>query len=709
MESVWTVYSNGMPSVAPVRRMFAEQTINFVRYSDPKVKAYVVVNGQSIANDFNAALDEYGATPEEKDLVQAVQIPNQTIWHIDFGPFPIIHKDTDTLAFADFVYYHPRHIDDAMPARIGHDFYKDVTLFHMPFPFEGGNIQSDGEGMCATTNRALSNTGFSELKVANLLKKYAACEETVVVKDITDDGTGHIDMFFKWADVDHVIFGAYEDEITYTLPDGATVTVPLPGSVAPDYASTYATNKKRMDDNAALFAGMTAANGKPFKVSRLSMMTRFRDNFGNLPRTFINSTFTNGVNVYPSYSSYSCVDAGGAPCTVDADCGGNEYCAVGKCTGKVNAAQTAVGCDALMPCPSGLECVEDPLKVALKAQVQDQWQEALPEMTHVGLTADRIALWSGAIHCITRTIPNKKFAKVVDDGQCIDGTCGCVEGGYTGACGGDDDCYGPQMLCGCDICFGKCPGGNNCTDDADCAMGGNIVEGSCAFDPAQPCYGEEPEPLASCGNLPAEGMCVGNKLSWCDNGQAKQLECATCCGWDAGNKFFNCINDPAICAETCIDECSNVGETGCSVALDKAWVCVEECGCKKRKFMACEGGKCEASLGGCSAIGGDSTAWDKPQCDPDYVAPDGPDPVCPGDEPDAGATEPDAGGSTDGTGSPDTVSGEDAGGAGNAGGGSGGGGDSGCTAAHTSGSSAPVWLLFAMVAALVWRRRGLVG
>ena len=51
MQAVWTTYTNGMPSSKAVRRMFAEQTINFIRYSTPKVKANVIVSNGSGARE----------------------------------------------------------------------------------------------------------------------------------------------------------------------------------------------------------------------------------------------------------------------------------------------------------------------------------------------------------------------------------------------------------------------------------------------------------------------------------------------------------------------------------------------------------------------------------------------------------------------------------------------------------------------------------
>ncbi|MCO4761067.1 MAG: agmatine deiminase family protein [Myxococcales bacterium] len=692
MQGVWTSYSNGMVNSKAVRRMFAEQTINFIRHSTPKVRAYVIVNNANVGNDFMKAVTQYGIKDSEKAFITIVTLPVQTIWHIDYGPFPMIEKKTGNVAFTDFVYYPNRQYDDALPTRIGHEFYKDATVYRMPFGFEGGNVQTDGKGTCMTSFRALKNTGFSALKMRNMLKNYMACEKTLIVQDISDDGTGHIDMFFKWSSENEVIMGKYENDITLDYDgDGKSETLPMPGAVAADYQKTFKLNQKRMEENTALFESTTAANGKKYKVHRLSMMTRFKDEYGNLPRTFINSTFTNGVNVYPSYTPKSCQNPAGSVCKQDSDCASGEHCGAGKCT----KGPVLTGCDEIVKCASGLSCVSDPLKVAIIAQVQKQWETALPDMKHVGLRADTIALWSGAIHCITRTIPTGKFVKAIDDGNCLGGTCGCSEGGMTGACSADTDCFGPAWICDCNVCKGKCKGANkNCTDDADCAPSGatlaDIVAGSCVIDSAQTCAGQQPSAgnKSSCGSLSYEGHCQGKALKFCSpsGGGAKQLTCGNCCGWSSDSKAYDCL-DSSLCGK-CAPECDKAGETGCGVQGKHSWTCVDEGGCLKRKWNYC-GDTSQCNAGVCSET-------KQLTCPPKT-------------EKDAGSTEADAGstGSDIGGGTGVKLDGE-----GTDGGGTtktGGGGDSsGCTAAPTSRGSGWLALLLAALALVAVRRRRVV-
>ncbi len=595
MQSVWTTYSNGMPNSKAVRRMMAEQTIQFVRHSKPQVKAYAIVNNATVAADFHKALSEYGITPAEKAFVQTVTLPNQTIWLMDYSGFPLVDKVTGQVAFADWIYYQPRHLDDALGTRVGTQFYPG-TAYRVPFPFEGGNIQADGHGQCATTTRALKNTGYSAAKVRNILKRWSACDTTYILKDITDDGTGHLDMFFKWLAPDHVLISRYEDSLTLDYNgDGTQETLVMPGKVAKDYSQTWALNRQRMEDNVALFKAATTYKGGSFKVSRLTMMTRFKDTYGDLPRTFINSTFTNGVNVYPSYTTLSCRNNFGASCMTDNACPQGQHCAAGKCT----QGPTAQGCDALVACPSGLSCVSDPFKVALTARAQQQWQDAMPAMKHVGLRADSIAMWSGAIHCITRTLPKGPITKTVADALCVQGTCGCEPGGAVHACTGHSQCTGPARMCDCQVCKGTCKGsGKSCTDDTDCGVPAAL--GACVVDPKVACGatggGSDP-----CGGVTFEGQCQGKQLSYCD-GSLKKQSCQGCCGWDAQSGYYNCLSGAA--CNGCVDECGAVGQTGCSSKGTHAWTCSKVGGCLVRSWTPCAGGCSQGQCGGGSSGGG---------------------------------------------------------------------------------------------------------
>lgn len=607
MQEVWTTYSSGMPANKPVRRMYAEQTKAFAGAGAVRV----IVPDQAAAQDFSAALVSVGMSQVDIDAkVKYVVLPHNAIWHIDYGPVPIVDLVDGHQSFVDFVYYKNRHLDDAVPTRLAEDYFKNVTTYRMPFAFEGGNFQADGLGTCATSFRALQNTGFSELTVRNILKRYLGCQNTLIMKDITDDGTGHIDMFFKWISPDAVMLGEYVDAIELDYDgDGKLDSIVNPDKIATavnadfkvPYKQVWAENKARMNEMAALWASTTAPNGNKYKVFRLPMMTRFQDQYGDVPRTFINSTFFNKVNAFPSYTTKSCRNASGAICKSNLDCAVGSHCAAGRCT----VGETASGCDELLPCSSGQQCITDPLKVALEQKAYQVWKQALPDYTHVGIRADTIALWSGAIHCITRTLPAKPMSKSVANGLCVQGNCGCSSGGTTQSCTDSAQCFGGKWLCNCNICKGTCAGGSKvCTDDGDCSANGTtVVAGACKLAVGQGCYGQPATPpnpgSGACGGVSFEGQCSGGTLNYCDNGLQSQA-CQGCCGWDAANGYYNCLTGN-VCSG-CINECQP-GQGGCSSEATHSWLCAQDGACFKRIYSVCAQG-CSGTTGKCVGGGG---------------------------------------------------------------------------------------------------------
>ncbi|GMV41147.1 MAG: hypothetical protein AMXMBFR64_28630 [Myxococcales bacterium] len=554
-----TTYSDGVKGNKNVRQTIVD--IVYHTIVDAHSKAGVIVASQATANDFTAGLKAKGASDAMiTDKIQYIIMPNDSIWLIDYGPVPVVEAETGTLAFGDFRYYHNRYLDDAIPTRLAHETF-GVSAYRMPISTEGGTFQADGVGVCYTAERALQYSGMTNAEFLKVWKDYLSCDQLVVMKDITDDGTGHIDMFFKLAAPDLTLLGEYQDK--YVVD---------------------ATNKKRMDDNKTLLEALALPEGKTMKVVRAP----FPSKKNNVPRTFLNSTLINGVNLWPVYS-----DAKDA-----------------------------------------------------EAEALAAWQEVLPDWNHVGILCDDIAQWSGTVHCVTRTIPEGNLQKWIPDGQCNGGQCTPASAdGYDGACFGTskDQCWGPDWVCECPLCTpdGKCyaptceghcgsdqPTDAGCYCDAACVQygdccgdyqqvcgggGGEGCEGKCGSDQptAAGCYcddscvqygdccsdyatlcGGEP---TGCGGVTYEGCCAenGTKLQYCENDKLTVLNCAeNGCGWDGTNGFYDCGKEgedpsgenPRVCTE-CVPSCGDAkcGDDGCGGS----------CGsCGPNEY--CDAGACKA-------------------------------------------------------------------------------------------------------------------
>ena len=456
-------------------------------------QVWIVADGNSPKNSFKNKLKANGISSETiAEQVVFFDIENDAFWFIDYGPFPLINTDSQTMAFGDWIYYHQRILDDAIPTRLGNQL--GINTYRSPFPFEGGNFQADGVQFCYYGERTFYYSGLSQAQVEKINADYFGCQDSVVLKEITNDGTGHIDMFFKLAGKHTAIVGDY------------TVV-------------TDATNKKRMDDDAKLLESLVYDDGSPaITVYRLPMPHASQ----GTPRTFINSTLMVSadesvkINLWPMY-------------TVDKD---------------------------------------------LEAEAVQVWEESMPDWQHIGIISDEISLLSGAVHCVTRTIPALPFEKWAPDGECVDSQCVSDEGSYDGPCiptfEPDPGCWGPQWECLCNNCNSSsckipascgddsCDAGENCFNciqDCPCGAGSscNLSTGQCdacgngTCDDTENCTtcpadcGCESGTACSfglctqypCGGVMYQGCCDGKSVAYCNLGQLGVEDCgAQSCGWD---------------------------------------------------------------------------------------------------------------------------------------------------------------------------------
>ena len=499
MKAMLMTYTNSIQFDAPVAQTMKDSMAGALNAGEVWIISNNATTQQGLVDD----LLDMGVKQSLIDSnLKFYDIDHDSIWHIDYGPLPLVNEDTQTVAFADFKYYHDRYKDDAIPTRLGNAV--GTVTYRSPFDFEGGNFQADGDEFCYFGERVYYYTGMTYNDVNNVMKKYYGCKEAVVLKEITDDGTGHIDMFFKLGGK-HVAFVG-----NYTV-----VSDPV--------------NKPRMNDNAKLLESLDYSDGSEgITVYRIP----FPHKQAGTPMTYINSTLYSSadgsykVNLWPMY-------------TFDKD---------------------------------------------LEAQALQAWQEGLPDWDHVGVVSDKIALYSGAVHCVTRTIPALPFAKWVEDGQCVGGVCEGGTDGYDGICIPDteDDpgCWGPKWEClcnDCDVASCKFPascGDGNCAANegcfncpADCGCSGaqvcNLFTGKCTSNACGDGTCDDDENCSTCskdcgcsgglecafgvcvadacGGITYDGCCDGSMLVYCDAGELVTQECGGGgCGWVVTSKWYDC-------------------------------------------------------------------------------------------------------------------------------------------------------------------------
>jgi len=169
----------------------------------------------------------------------------------------------------------------------------NVDTYRMPFSSEGGNIQATTDGVCFTSTRQrsfnLALNSQSSLEDLQSIqgsdaaatmrlewREWLGCEDVLYLYDITNDGTGHLDMLFKATSDSDLLVAEYN-------------------AAAPD-----SLNGPRMDANAALLLGYTRPSGGAFAVRRIPMA----GSYASTPFTYLNSVLLvsggRRINMWPT-------------------------------------------------------------------------------------------------------------------------------------------------------------------------------------------------------------------------------------------------------------------------------------------------------------------------------------------------------------------------------------------------------------------------
>lgn len=212
------------------------------------------------------------ARGQSDEAVEFVSVPHNTMWTRDYGPF-IVRQPNGSPAMTDLIYVGAdRRKDDLVPWWLGKNY--SLPVVHVPLTLEGGNLLSNGRGLCLTTTKVLLKNrerGLEDDEILRLLDQYFGAEQTVVLEPLQRESTGHVDMFAVFVDADTVLVGRYDASID---PQNAAI----------------------LDRNALRLANVLY-EGRPLEVVRVPMPSNADGKF----RTYTNAVFANGVLLLPRY------------------------------------------------------------------------------------------------------------------------------------------------------------------------------------------------------------------------------------------------------------------------------------------------------------------------------------------------------------------------------------------------------------------------
>jgi agmatine/peptidylarginine deiminase len=206
--------------------------------------------------------------------IRFLHIVHDSMWIRDYGPFSVQrHDGQPEIVDAKYDREVGRANDDFVPVVVAK--HLGMSVVRAPVLLEGGNLLSNGEGLCITTTALLDNNADREIddgQVHRILHRYFGAEQAVFLEPLIGESTGHVDMFALFVSPDTVVVGSYDP-----------LTDPVNAAV--------------LDRNAACLAQTRTSRG-PLRVVRIPMP----DNTDGVWRTYTNVIFANGVLMVPVYA-----------------------------------------------------------------------------------------------------------------------------------------------------------------------------------------------------------------------------------------------------------------------------------------------------------------------------------------------------------------------------------------------------------------------
>jgi len=215
------------------------------------------------------------------DRVDVVQDRIASVWIRDFGGLWAMAGGRRTLV--DGSYYADCVEEDAWPTRFAD--HHGIEVRRNPLPLEGGNLLSDGLGTCFTTTSLAERAQLRPKAVSAHLRAWLGCERVVMLEPLVGDESEHVDVFLSLADAG-----------TLLLAEADPVADPE--------------NHHRLELQARALQGLMAADGRPYRVTRVPLAPSIPHPETGEPavRSYLNLLPFNGGVIVPRYEGAGAVE-----------------------------------------------------------------------------------------------------------------------------------------------------------------------------------------------------------------------------------------------------------------------------------------------------------------------------------------------------------------------------------------------------------------
>lgn len=246
--------------------------VEMVRACEDVGVVYIVVENTATMSECTNLLLANGVPV---DNIEYMYHPINAMWSRDYGAHFVWGETSGEISLVDWQYYDSRPNDDEIP-----DFQADqwhMNFYETPMYHEGGNYMSDGHGtvMCSTVLYD-DNPSWSHAQCIQELINYYGASDVYVYQKISQDATGHIDLWAK-------------------MLNDTTVLVAQMQPGDPNYAL--------VEQHAAAIAQVPTIYGTPFEVVRCPMPSLYYWWIFPYYKSFLNSLIFNGKVLVPIYAT----------------------------------------------------------------------------------------------------------------------------------------------------------------------------------------------------------------------------------------------------------------------------------------------------------------------------------------------------------------------------------------------------------------------
>ncbi len=215
-----------------------------------------------------------------------IELPTNDTWTRDYGVITI--EDDGETKFLDFTFdgwggKFDAHLDNDVNKALQQKGYFGTTPFEtVEFVFEGGSIESDGEGTILTTSECLCNPnrngGLTKETIEAKLTEYLGAKRFLWLDHgylAGDDTDSHIDTLARFVNSNTIVYVKCDDKNDE------------------HYEALKAMEKQLRE--------FTTVDNKPYNLVALPMTKAIYKDGIRLPATYANFLITNHALIYPTY------------------------------------------------------------------------------------------------------------------------------------------------------------------------------------------------------------------------------------------------------------------------------------------------------------------------------------------------------------------------------------------------------------------------